>query len=156
MDAKQLETYITLYHTTVYRVAYSYVKNSADAEDICQEAFLKLYKTSEIFESDENCRAWLMKVTVNLSKNLLKSAWITRRDELDDSIQCENAEDNQLIEKVLGLSPKYRIVIHLYYFEGYSVKEIASIIGTSVSTVTTRLARGREQLKKILLKEESE
>lgn len=156
MDAKQLEAYITLYHTAVYRLAYSYVKNSADAEDICQEAFLKLYKTSEVFENDENCRAWLMKVTVNLSKNLLKSAWFARRGDTDEIMLCENPQNSGLLEQIMQLAPKYRIVIHLYYFEGYSVKEIAAIIGTSVSAVTTRLARGREQLKKILLKEESE
>ncbi|MBQ4165494.1 MAG: sigma-70 family RNA polymerase sigma factor, partial [Oscillospiraceae bacterium] len=88
MNGEMLERYIGLYHNTVYRLAYSYVKNSADAEDITQEAFLRLYKFHGEFLADENCKAWLLRVTVNLSKNLLRSCWLTKRGELSEDIPC--------------------------------------------------------------------
>ncbi|MBQ9948960.1 MAG: sigma-70 family RNA polymerase sigma factor [Oscillospiraceae bacterium] len=153
MNSEALTGYIEMFHKSVYRLAYSYVKNHADAEDITQEAFLRLYRSEVIFPSDKDCRAWLFRVTVNLSKNLLKSCWFTRRTELDESIPCESREDSTLLESVMKLPPKYRVTIHLYYYEGYSVKEIADIMGASVSSVTTRLSRGREQLKEMLQKE---
>ena len=153
VNGEMLERYIGLYHNTVYRLAYSYVKNSADAEDITQEAFLRLYKFHGEFLADENCKAWLLRVTVNLSKNLLRSCWLTKRGELSEDIPCADREDLGLIECVMSLPPKYRATIHLYYYEGYSVKEIADILGVTVTAVTTRLKRGREKLKEMLLKE---
>lgn len=156
MDGESLTRYIGLFHGTVYRLAYSYVKNSADAEDITQEAFLKLYKFRGEFQADENCKAWLIRVTINLSKNLLRSGWFTKRTELSEDIPCEDPEDKSLIEYVMKLPEKYRVTIHLYYYEGYSVKEIAVITGASASSVTTRLMRGRERLKEMLLKEDKQ
>lgn len=153
MNNEALTRYIGLFHGTVYRLAYSYVRNHADAEDITQDAFLRLYKFEGEFASDENCKAWLIRVTINLSKNLLKSGWFTRRTELDEDLPCKSAEDNALFECVTALPPKYRVAIHLYYYEGYSVKEIADITGATASSVTTRLARGRERLKEMLRKE---
>lgn len=148
-----LERYIGLYHGTVYRLAYSYTRNSADAEDITQEAFLRLYRFNGEFAADENCKAWLLRVTVNLSKNLLRSSWFTKREELSEDIPSADREDLGLIECVMSLPPKYRAVIHLYYYEGYSSKEIADILGITLTAVTTRLKRGREKLKELLLKE---
>ncbi len=153
MNSDNLECYIRLYHGAVYRLALSYTKNIADAEDITQEAFLRLYKYDGIFAADENCKAWLIRVTVNLSKNLLKSCWFTRREELNENIPCKDNEDRGVFDCVMALPPKYRVVIHLYYYEGYSVKEIAGMLGVTASNVTTKLARGRKKLKEILLKE---
>ncbi len=156
MDGESLIKYIGLFHGTVYRLAYSYVKNKADAEDITQDVFLKLYKFHGEFQADENCKAWLIRVTINLSKNLLRSGWFTKRTELTEDIPCEDEEDRSLIEYVMKLPEKYRVTIHLYYYEGYSVKEIADMTGASVSSVTTRLMRGRERLKEMLLKEDKQ
>ncbi len=153
MSCDSLEKYIGLYHGTVYRLALSYTKNSADAEDITQEAFLRLYKYSGEFAADENCKAWLIRVTVNLSKNLLKSCWFTRRAELDENIPCKSEEDRGVFDCVMSLPPKYRVVIHLYYYEGYSVREIADMLGASQSSITTRLARGRQKIKDMFQKE---
>ncbi len=153
MDSERLEQYIKLYHGAVYRLALSYVKNCADAEDITQEAFLRLYRYTGSFAADENCKAWLIKVTVNLSKNLLKSCWFTRREELAENIPYKEGSDGEVFDSVMSLPPKYRAVIHLYYYEGYSVKEIADIVGKSQTNITTMLARGRERLKKMLQKE---
>ena len=152
MSNEELNEYIKMFHGTVYRLAFSYVRNCAEAEDICQDAFVRLmgYKG----EAPENCKAWLIRVTINLSKNLLKSGRFTRCTELDGNIPMLDAEQRELMEAVMSLPPKYRSVIHLYYYEGYSVKETADILGVSVSSVTTRLARARERLKVLLLRED--
>lgn len=150
MTGSELESYIRLLHKSVYRLALSYVKNEAEAEDICQTAFCRLLDYNGEFAAAENCKAWLFRVTINLSKNLLKSTRFSRTAELDETIPSKRGfsdEETALWETVSKLPPKYRAAIHLYYHEGYSVKEIADIMGDSVSAVTTRLARAREKLK---------
>lgn len=154
MTNEELTEYIRMFHGTLYRLAFGYVRNSENAEDICQNAFIKLLDYGGEFRSPENCKAWLIRVTINLSKNLLRSKRFVQFEELDESIPALNAEEYGLLETVMLLPPKYRAVIHLYYYEGYSVKEIADIIGATVSTVTTRLSRARERLKDMLLREE--
>ncbi len=153
MNDEELKKYISLFHGTIYRLAFSYLRNHADADDVCQEAFIKLYNYKGRFENDENCKAWLIRVSVNISKNILKSSWLLKRTELDENIPVETDEEYELIEKIIKLPEKYRLVIHLYYFEGYSVKEISKLTGTPVSTVTTQLSRARKQLKEAILKE---
>ena len=106
------------------------------------------------FDSPENCKAWLIRVTINLSKNFLRSKRSIQLEELDENIPALDKEQSELLEIVMSLPPKYRAVIHLYYYEGYSVKEIADIIGASVTSVTTRLSRARERLKDMLSREE--
>lgn len=155
MTNSELERYVRLYHKSVYRLAFSYVKNEAEAEDICQDAFCRLLDCEEKFSADENCRAWLFRVAINLSKNLLKSKRYSHI-ELDEKIPAAHEfsdEETELWETVAKLPPKYRAVIHLHYYEGFSVKEIAEMTGSAVSTVTTRLARARDKLRKMLLKE---
>lgn len=156
MTGSELESYIRLFHRSVYRLALSCVKNEAEAEDICQTAFCKLLDYHGKFTAAENCKAWLFRVTINLSKNLLRSMRLSRTAELDENIPARHDfsdEERVLWETVMKLPPKYRALIHLYYYEGYSVKEIADISGGSVSTITTRLSRARDKLKKLLLRE---
>ena len=153
MTEEKIEKYIRLYHGAVFRLAYSYLKNRADAEDVCEEAFIKLYLCNKSFETDENCKAWLMRVVINLSKNILKSCWISKRSELDENVCKPLCEDYGISDMLIKLSPKYRLVIHLHYYEGYSAKEISEITGTPASTVTTQLSRAREQLRKLMEKE---
>lgn len=156
MTGSELESYIRQFHKSVYRLALSYVKNETEAEDICQTAFCRLLDYNGEFAAAENCKAWLFRVTINLSKNLLKSTRFSRTAELDENIPARHGfsdEETALWETVSKLPPKYRAAIHLYYYEGYSVKEIADMTGDSVSTVTTRLARARDKLKKKLLRE---
>ncbi|MBD5384740.1 MAG: sigma-70 family RNA polymerase sigma factor [Ruminococcaceae bacterium] len=154
MTNDELEEYIRMFHGTLYRLAFGYVHNSENAEDICQSAFVKLMGYKGSFDAPENCKAWLIRVTINLSKNLLRSKRSTQLEELDENIPALEKEESELLEVVMSLPPKYRAVIHLYYYEGYSVKEIADIIGASVTSVTTRLSRARERLKDMLLREE--
>lgn len=151
----ELMQYIKLYHGTVYRLALSYTKNTAEAEDICQDVFVKLLDYDGAFNTPENCKAWLIRVTVNLSKNFLRSARFTRTAELDDNIRDTVPEEyEELYDAVMALPVKYRSIVHLYYYEGYSVKETADILKISESAVTTRMARARKLLKGLLLGEE--
>lgn len=153
MNEKDLSEYIRNFHGTIYRIAYSYVKNPEDAEDIVQEAFLKLYCSDIRFEADENVKAWLIRVSINLSKDLLKSSRNKLRAELKADIPCESREESIMLDCIHKLKAEYCAVILLFYYEGYSVKEIADIQKISTSSVTTRLSRARKQLKKLLLKE---
>lgn len=152
MNDDEFVRYVKRYHTTVYRLAYSYVRNRADAEDICQDAFVKLIEFTGDFSSEEDCKRWLIRVVINLSKNLLKSCRFTRTEELSEDIPLENAADGELLALVKALPIKYGEVIHLFYYEGYSVKEISEILRISQTAVTSRLSRGRNKLR-ILLEE---
>lgn len=154
MTNEELTEYVRMFHGTLYRLAFGYVHNCENAEDICQSAFVKLLDCKCSFDAPENCKAWLIRVTINLSKNLLRSKRSIQLEELDENIPALEKEENELLAVVMSLPPKYRAVIHLYYYEGYSVKEIAGIMRSSVTSVTTRLARARERLKDMLLREE--
>lgn len=151
MDSEELSRYIGQYHSTVYRAAFSYAGDRADAEDIVQDTFVKLYTFSGSFESEEHVKAWLIRVAVNLAKNLLRSRRRKNETELNENTPCDSGGD--LYQTVMELPSSYREVIYLYYYEGYSVKEIAGILREPVSTITTRLSRGRKQLKKLLTEE---
>ena len=155
MDNDELCRYIKLYHQTVYRAVFSYLHNVSETEDIVQETFVKLFNTNKSFESDEHCKAWLIRVAINLSKNLLRSFRFTHTEELDEAIPMESTAECDLADALSALPPKYRAAIHLYYFEGYSAKEIAKILGVSVTAVTTRLARARERLKALMTADEN-
>lgn len=142
--------YVIKFQPTVFRVAYSLVKNCTDAEDITQETFLRLYKSAEQFQGDENVKAWLIRVAVNISKNHLTSAWTKRKTPLSEEIALENNEDYALLEALNRLDKNYRAVIYLHYYEGYSVSEISGLLGITESNVKARLKRGRDKLKKYL------
>ena len=153
MDSEKISVYMNLFHGAVFRLAYSYMKNREDAQDIAQEAFLRLYRSEKHFPTNDDVKAWLMRVTVNLCKDMLKSGWFKGRTELDEKIPCETREETALLDFVKRLEPKYAVVIHLFYYEGYSVKEIAKICRITSTTVTTRLSRARKQLKAMLTEE---
>ena len=153
MNEDKVRYYIEKYHSTVFRVAYSYVKKQEDAEDIVQETFLKLYSSEITFNTDENAKAWLIRVSINLAKDMLKSSWFKGKTELDRDIPYENKDEGIIFDCIHKLKPEYCSVILLYYYEGYSAKEIAQILKVSHSLITTRLSRARKQLKTMLLKE---
>lgn len=154
MVDSELCRYIKLYHQTVYRAALGYLHNAEEAEDAVQETFVKLFNTNKQFTSDEHCKAWLLRVVINHSKNLLRSFRYTHTEELDEAIPIEDLAERDLADALSALPPKYRAVIHLHYFEGYSSSEIAKILGISATAVTTRLARAREKLKNLMTSEE--
>lgn len=151
MDRDKLGLYAEKYSKIVFRAAYSYVKNHADSEDIMQETFIRLYRSEEQFEADENVKAWLIRVAINISKDYLKSSWIHKRTELDESMTYEDDTDKSLKEAMDKLKPDYRIAIFLHYYMGYSVKETADILGISETNAKARLRRGRSCLKGFLM-----
>lgn len=154
MDERELARYIKLFHRTVYRAALGYLHNAAEAEDATQETFVKLFEHNPHFTSDEHCKAWLLRVVINHSKNVLSSFRYARTEELDEAIPVEDLAERDLADALEALPTKYRAVIHLHYFEGYSAKEIAEILNISTTAVTTRLARGREKLRHLMTQDE--
>ena len=158
MDKEEFIKKMMIHKDTVFRTALAYTKNKTDAEDISQEVFLKLYTSERTFSDREQEKAWLLRLTINKCKDLLKSYWFTRRsDETDIKTEYPvDREQSELLEKVMSLPDKYRIVLHLYYYEEYSVSEIAALTNSKVSTVQTRLQRGREKLKKKLAEKEED
>lgn len=143
------------YSQTIIRLCYTYVRNIFDAEDIAQDVLVSLLKRGKPFESPEHERAWLLRTAINKSKNHLKSGWITRTVGLNDTEHSEEDESmnekNEVMEAVLSLPEKYRTVIHLFYYDGYSIKEISAIVGKKPATVGTLLARGRTMLKEMMI-----
>lgn len=144
----------------VYRLAYSLVKTRADADDIFQEVFLRYMQNAPAFQGAEHEKAWFLRVTMNCCKNFWKSSWTRRRVALEreemeqGGLFCELDDDSAaLVDAVKQLSKKYRIVIHLFYYEELSIEEIAKLTNAKASTVRTRLTRARRQLRS-LLKEE--
>lgn len=137
-----------LYKTILFRIAFSYLGNKQDCEDILQEAFIKLYLNSPFFPSLEDEKRWLIRITINLCKNHLRSFWHRNKMYLGDLEEfASEMEDLQVLQEILNLPKKYNIVLHLYYIEGYKIKEIAEILKLSESAVKMRLKRGRELLK---------
>lgn len=143
------------YKNTVYSVIFNYVQNTEDTADLMQEAFIKLLATNDNFENDEHLKAWLIRVSVNLCKNHLRHKKTRKMVPLEEDIPFyDKKEDNDLIKVVCSLPEKYRIPIHLFYYESYSIKEIGDILDIPEATVKIRLKRGREKLGKILNKED--
>jgi len=132
------------------RTAIAITVNKAEAEDIVQDVFVKLIEKQPYFKTAEHETAWLIRVTVNLSKNRLRSHWWKKTVPLLDIYPAQTEEQQNIMETVLALPSKYRIVIHLYYYEGYSTKEIAEITELKESTVREQLTRARRMLKNVL------
>lgn len=138
------------YSNRLYAAAFNICRQQQDAEDAVQEAFIRLHHKGKDFESEEHIRAWLLRVTINAAKSTKRLFWNRMRssyEEYMDSLVFEEESDKSLMDEVLELPEKYRIVIHLFYFEEYKVKEIADILKVSENTVKTRLLNGRKILK---------
>lgn len=152
-ESDTAEEVLKKYGNSILRLAFSYLKSIADAEDILQETLLKYIQKSMEYESEEHEKAWLFRVAANLCKNRLKSPW-RRNDELSEDIpvgDMENpCEQSEVLTAVMKLPVKYREVIHLFYYEDYSSAEISRILKKPDSTVRTLLARGRGILKEAL------
>ena len=144
-----------LFKNDVYRLAFSYTKNYLESDDIVQSVFIKLYKNFDKFEDDICIKKWLTRVTINECKTLFLSAWkrkmfpITEKEE-NIAIDKEKQKDIGLIDSLFQLPKKYRIVLFLFYYEDYKIKEIAEILNIKESTIKTRLSRGRTLLKDVL------
>lgn len=139
---------------TVYSVALSYVRNKEDALDILQETFIRLLKEETDFASDEHVKAWLIRVASNLCKNLLRSNNRFSDEEIPEQPYYDEHRDDTVLQKVMQLPEKYRIPIHMFYYEEYSIEQIAEILDTKVGTVKVQLKRGRDKLKELLKDED--
>lgn len=142
-----LEETIEKYSNIVYRLAMARTGNSEEAQDVYQEVFLRLAKKMPEFQSEEHKKAWLIRVTINCSKTILNSSFIKHRTELDENLSFETPERHDIYYAVLKLPIKYKTVVHLYYYENYSIKEISNILRTNENTIKSRLARARKQLE---------
>ena len=149
-SASELEEVMGRYQTMVFRLAYSYTRSRSDAQDMCQEVFLRYFCSRPPFASEEHRRAWLLRVTVNRCKTHLTSWWIRRTVPLDDRIPIPEPEPLALDEALRQLAEKDRLVIHLFYYEECSTREIARMMRTTAGAVRTRLTRARQRLGKIL------
>lgn len=143
------------YKNTVYSVIFNYVKNTDDTADLHQDVFISLLHQDMEFENEEHIKAWLIRVAANKCKNFLRSRKHIADEPISEEIPYfQQQEDTELLKMVFELPEKYRIPIHLFYYEDYSIKQIAEVLDIPEATVKIRLKRGREKLSKILRKEE--
>lgn len=151
-----IQELVERYQNSLYAVAFNVCKNQQDAEDAVQDTFLQYYNSKKEFESEQHIRAWLIRVAINKAKNMNLSFWRKNKTSLEDYMETlvfETPESEHLFETVMGLPEKYRIVIHLFYYEDYSVREIGEILKISESNVKVRLSRGRMLLRETLKEE---
>lgn len=138
---------ISKYFNMVYKIALSRTGNVHYAEDVVQETFLRYLKTDKNFETEEHLKAWLIKVTINCSKNIFLSSWYKKSVPLTDEIIFDSPEKSDVYFAAMALPKKYRTVIHLFYYEDFSVRQISETLGIKESTVKSQLHRARELLK---------
>ena len=141
------------YRDRLFAAAFQVCGNAADAEDAAQEALLRYHISEKQFESEQHIRAWLLRVAINCAKNLSRSFFRRNTVPLEtymEPLEFDSGESQEIFREVMSLPEKYRLVIHLYYYEDYSVAEIGKILGLTESNVKVRLSRGRQLLKKAL------
>ena len=149
MEQKEVIRLFEAYGDDVFRLALSYLQNRQDAEDVCQSVFVKLISYKKPLAVGKE-KAWLLTCTANACKDQLRSFWRKHTVELDETIVFCSKTDRDIWEAVNSLAPKYRLVVHLYYYEGYSQDEIAQILKISRTAVQTRMSRARKRLKEVL------
>lgn len=160
MSAHEFNIVYERYKNLLYRIAYTYLKNSDDVEDLLQEVFIKRLFHAPAFETDEHETRWMIRITVNLAKNHLKRFGDRNRTNIDDLSEFPemqqwqwNEKDRDVYSEVMALPDKQRIVIYLHYYEEYTCKEIANILKCKESTIKMRLKRGRDLLRLKLSRE---
>ncbi len=155
----ETEVLMDRYKDNLFAVAFNVCKNAADADDVVQDTFIQYHTQTRQFESEQHIKAWLIRVAINRAINVTRSLW--RRSSLPleeymESLPFETPEESTLFARVMALPEKYRVVIHLFYYEDYPVRDIASILKVSEANVKVRLSRGRGLLKKALKEEWSD
>ncbi len=151
------ESVIQRYKGTVYSVALAHTKSQEDADDIFQEVFLIYFRTQPEFNDEEHRKAWLIRTAINCSKRIVTSTYRKRTvpmDEMEEgSFQFESKEENAVYLALQQIPEKYRIVLHLFYFEDMSIEQISRALDIKVSTIKVQLMRGREMMKEKLKEE---
>lgn len=157
MNKDELLKLYDQYSEHVFRLAFSFLGSPADAEDIVQDVFIKIFEKQCVIKKGKE-KAFLLTVTANCCRDFLKQACrkrVVAYDDVENELYYESLsfEESELIQAIMHLPHKYRIVIHLHYYEGYTFKEIAHILHLSPSAVSMRIYRGREELKKVISRE---
>ena len=149
---QRAERLVNAYADAILRLSYTYLKNTDDAQDICQTVFVRLLTEPRQFESAQHERAYVLRMASNACKDLLKSPWRRRTCGLETVLEVPAPEtgDGSVLAAVDELPAHYRTAIYLFYYEGYPASEIGKILGVPTATVHTRLARGRAKLRDIL------
>ena len=157
MDEFQARRLVDAYADMILRISYQYLKQTWDAEDICQTVFLKYLTYDCRFDTPEHEKAWIIRTTINTCKDHVKSSFFRRTVPLDEAaaVAVPQIPDAGILGAVRTLPRNYRISIYLYYYEGYSAREIGAILGKSEGTVSQYLSRGRKRLKQMLTTERS-
>ena len=151
LDRQEAERLAETYADLILRLAYTYLNHTQDAQDICQTVFLKLLEKAPAFASPAHEKAWIIRTTANACKDSLRAAH--RRNvglEAAAATPAPAAPDSDVLDAVMALPRKYREAVYLHYYEGYSVREIASLLGQSESAVSAHLSRGRKSLRTTL------
>ncbi|MBR4759430.1 MAG: RNA polymerase sigma factor [Lachnospiraceae bacterium] len=145
-----VEDLIRQHQKHLFAAAFSVCQNASDADDVVQDTFLKYHLSKKEFSSPEHIKAWLLRVAINKAKDINRRTWrwnTVSLEEVAQTLTTEQSEDTWLLAEVMKLPAKYRIVLHLFYYEDYSVAEIANILKVSDGSVKTRLSRARSMLK---------
>lgn len=148
------EKVIRYYSDMVYRLAFARTGTKHDTDDIFQEVFLRYVKKNPVFVDEEHRKAWFIRVTINCSNSFWSSLWNKKTQELNDEILFETKESINLYFELQQLPPKYREVIHLFYYENMSLEEISIVLNRKNSTVRTQLTRARAMLKSFMKEED--
>lgn len=150
IPATDIDALFQTYADMVYRLAFLRTKSGADADDITQEVFIRCMRAQPEWNDASHQKAWFLTVTINCTNSLLSSAWRKRTTELRDTVLSEMEDHTDVYAAVLKLEEKYRTVVHLHYYEGYKVEEIAKMLHCSANTVKSHLFRARDMLRKQL------
>ncbi len=157
-EDRERRNYLTEeYQAMLYRIAFSNLRNRADAEDAVQETFLRYLKSGQPIADGEHEKAWLIRALLHVCTDILKSSWHRRTVAFDETLAGGagvflpwQVRDDETLEAVLKLPIHYRNPLYLFYYEDYSIREIAEILNEKEGTIKTRLRRGREEVKKML------
>jgi len=147
---EDIDRTIEEYSNTIYKVAFSYTKDKTISEDILQDVLIKFMTDSTSFHGEEHKKAWLIRVTINECKKFFRSIWNRRRIPLEDLYPFHDPEKHDVFYAVMDLPKKYRLIIHLYYYEDLSIREISNVLNMNENTIRSLLYRGRKMLKDIM------
>lgn len=145
-----IEELIEKYSNMIMQIAYQNCFNKTDAEDITQEVFIKIMQNIKNFDNKDYLKPWIIRVTINLSKDYNKSFWNRKTTAIDEEIKTFDEEYQEVFKELSKLKPVHRNIIYLYYYEGYKINEIAEILNMNENTVSSYLTRARNELKEIL------
>ena len=153
IDSNRLELLVRTHENTLYRAALAILGDVQEAEDAVQDTFLKYHSRNQEYMDEVHLKAWLLRVAINRAKDITAAFWRRNRVSWEaymEELEFTQPEDRSLFRAVMALPEKYRLVLHLYYYEECSIREIASLLHTGEGTIKSRLSRGRTLLKTML------